>query len=60
VQGAQVMQLTDFPAGFRPIVQPIDTWFLSRKIGLLFEAKVGTGRLMVCSMDLERNLDSRP
>ena len=60
VQGAQVMQLTDFPSGFRPIVQPIDTWFLSRKIGLLFEVKVGTGRLMVCSMDLERDLDKRP
>lgn len=60
VQGAQVMQLTDFPEGFRPIVQPIDTWFLSRKIGLLFEARVGGGRLMVCSMDLERNLDQRP
>lgn len=57
---AQVMQLTDFPAGFQPIIQCIDTWFLNRKIGMLFEARVGNGRIMVCSIDLQRNLDRRP
>ena len=36
---AQVMQFTDFPATFQPTVQSIDTWFISRKIGMLFEAK---------------------
>lgn len=29
----QVMQLDSFPRGFSPIIQPIDTWFLSRKLG---------------------------
>ncbi|MCU7551188.1 beta-glucuronidase [Chitinophagaceae bacterium LB-8] len=49
---AQVMNLEDFPKGFKPIVQPIDTWFMNRRLALLLEAKVGNGKLMVCSADL--------
>ena len=59
VNRAQVMQFTDFPQDFQPLVQSIDTWFVSRKIGMLFEAKVGKGRLVMTTMDLTRNLDSR-
>jgi hypothetical protein len=54
------MWLKDFPHDFRPLVQPIDTWFLNRRLGLIFEAKVGNGRLMVCSANLSSNLNSRP
>jgi hypothetical protein len=39
------MELTDFPKSFQPIVQPIDTWFINRKLGMLFEAKAGTEKL---------------
>lgn len=60
VNRAQTMLLTDFPTGFEPIVQPIDTWFISRKLGMLFEAKVGGGKLMMTTIDLERNLRNRP
>jgi hypothetical protein len=60
VNKAQVMQFTDFPKGFQPLIQSIDTWFVNRKIGMLFEAKVGKGRLMVCSSDLQNSLDTRP
>lgn len=49
VNKAQVMHLEDFPKGFKPIVQPIDTWFMNRKLGLIFEAKVGNGKLLVSS-----------
>ena len=59
VNRAQVMQFTDFPADFQPLVQSIDTWFVSRKIGMLFEARVGKGRLVMTTMDLARNLDTR-
>lgn len=55
----QCMQLTDFPSSFRPLIQPIDTWFLNRKLGLLFEANVGKGKIMVSSADLSSNLDTR-
>jgi hypothetical protein len=57
---AQVMQFTDFPADFQPTVQSIDTWFLSRKIGMLFEANVGGGRLLMTSIDVQNGLDQRP
>ena len=53
---AQVMHLEDFPPGFRPLVQPIDTWFLNRRLGLIFEARVGKGRILVSSADLRPDL----
>ncbi|MBQ9363029.1 MAG: beta-glucuronidase [Bacteroidaceae bacterium] len=59
VNRAQVMQFTDFPKDFQPLVQSIDTWFVSRKIGMLFEAKVGNGKLVMTTMDLTHNLDTR-
>ena len=56
----QVMNLELFPPEFRPLIQPIDTWFLNRRLAVLFEAQVGKGKLMVCSSDLQSNLDERP
>jgi hypothetical protein len=52
VNKAQVMHLEDFPKEFRPIVQPIDTWFMNRKLGLIYEAKVGDGKLIVSTANL--------
>ncbi len=43
-----------------PIVHLIDDWFTARKLALVFEAKVGRGRILVCSADLESDLDTRP
>lgn len=60
IQKAQVMELNSFPAMFQPIVQPIDTWFINRKLGMLFEAKIGNGSIVVCSADLRSNLENRP
>ncbi len=56
----QVMNLELFPPEFKPLIQPIDTWFLNRRLAVLFEAQVGKGKLMVCSSDLQSNLDERP
>lgn len=53
VNKAQIMHLEDFPKTFRPLVQPIDTWFMNRRLALVFEAKVGNGRLIVSSAPLE-------
>jgi len=38
----------------------IDDWYICRKLGLVFEASVGKGKLMVCSIDLVKDLDKRP
>ena len=59
VNRAQVMQFTDFPKDFQPLIQSIDTWFISRKLGMLFEANVGNGKVVMTTMDLTNNLDRR-
>lgn len=60
INKAQVMHLEDFPESFRPLIQPIDTWFMNRRLAMLFEVKVGKGKLMVCSADLQNDLENRP
>jgi hypothetical protein len=41
-------------------VQVIDDWNTNRKLGLVFEATVGKGSLLVTSVDLQRELEQRP
>jgi hypothetical protein len=60
VSKSRAMILDAFPADFRPLVQVIDDWNTNRKLGLIFEAKVGGGKLLVCSIDLHTGLDQRP
>jgi hypothetical protein len=60
VRNSKAMILDDFSKDFRPIVQVIDDWNTNRKLGLLFEAKVGPGKLLVCSVDLKSDMENRP
>lgn len=60
VMHSKAMILNDLPANLTPLIQPIDTWFENRKLALLFETRTGNGKLMVCSIDLESNLNERP
>ena len=53
------MIMDDFAHDFRPLVYVIDDWFKNRKLGVLFEGKVGQGNLMVCSIDLDTDLENR-
>ncbi len=43
-----------------PIVRIIDDWFTNRSLGLVIEAKVGNGKLLITGSDLIKNLDKRP
>ena len=52
--------LDGLPPELQPIVQPIDDWNTCRRLGLLFEAKVGPGKLMLCTMDLQSDQAKRP
>jgi hypothetical protein len=54
LQHSRTVVLDDTPASFRPIVQVIDHLARNHKLGNLFEARVGPGRLLVCSMDLPK------
>jgi hypothetical protein len=54
------MNLEDFPTDFRPLIQPIDTWFMNRRLALVFEAKVGKGKIIVSSADLGPDVQNKP
>ena len=57
---ARAMILDDFPAKLRPTVQVIDDWVTNHRLGLLFEANLSRGKLMVCSVDLKNDLETDP
>ena len=59
VNKAQVMNLCELPASYQPAIQPIDTWHVSRKLGMMVEANVLGGKLLMTTMDLSRDLDRR-
>ena len=52
----RAINLDRLPRELSPIVSAIDDWNRNWKLGLIFEAKVGKGRLLVTSFDL--NADS--
>ena len=56
---AQVMNLSELPKDYQPPIQPIDTWHVSRKLGMLIEAKVLKGTLLMTTMDITSKLDQR-
>ena len=59
VKNARAVNLDRLPKDLQPIVQPIDDWNRNYKLGLIFEAKVARGKLLVSSADLENDLDKR-
>ncbi|MBN1125888.1 MAG: discoidin domain-containing protein [Sedimentisphaerales bacterium] len=57
---SQIMICNDLPPALRPIVQVIDDWVTNRRLGLVFEAKVDRGKILVCSVDISSDLVNRP
>ena len=55
----QVVNMGELPRELKPMVQPVDTWHISRKLGMMFEVKVGKGKLLLTTMDLDSDLDHR-
>lgn len=54
-----VLRLDAFPAALRPIVRVVDSFVGNRNLMLIFEAKVGAGRMVVCGADIVTDLPSR-
>ena len=52
--------LDEFNPELKPIVRVIDDWFKNRRLALVFEAKVGKGKLIVSGIDLHTNITNRP
>jgi hypothetical protein len=55
LHNARAVNLDRLPKNLRPIVSAIDDWNRNYKLGLIFEARVGSGKLLVCSADLNGN-----
>ena len=58
VNSSRGLVLDDLPGDLQPIVQVIDDWNTFRKLGLVFEGRVGGGRLLICAIDLDSDLDA--
>ncbi len=56
---ADAVQLDSLPVELKPIVRIIDDWVTNRRLALLFEAKVGEGRILVSGADLVNDLENR-
>ena len=44
----------------QPLVRIIDNWFTARSLGMIVELKVGAGKLLICSADLNTQDKDRP
>lgn len=44
----------------KPLVQIIDDFHRNNKLAAVFEVKVGKGKLLACSLDIETDLENRP
>lgn len=60
LRDAKGINLKYYPADFRPIVQPVDEWNRNYKMGLVLEAKVGAGSLLLVTSDLEKEQAANP
>lgn len=57
---ASAIRLNGTAESYRPIVQAIDRPDRNHKLALIYETKVGNGKLLVCTLDLNRDLEQRP
>ncbi len=52
--------LDELSQNFKPLVQVIDNYSRNHRLANVFQAQVGKGKLMVCSIDIETDLTKRP
>jgi hypothetical protein len=60
VTRSRAMILDSLPASLLPTVQVVDDWVTNRRLALVVEAKVGKGKILICSIDLKTDLANRP
>jgi hypothetical protein len=55
IEGSHAIVLDSCPKEFRPLVQVVDNFSRNHRLGSVFEAKVGPGKLLVCSLQLNQD-----
>jgi hypothetical protein len=56
---SNAISLDDFKNKPDPIVRIIDDWVTNKNLAMVFEAKVGGGKLIVAGVDLQSDLETR-
>jgi hypothetical protein len=59
-EGTNAFILDDVPGDITPIVQVIDDFHRNHKLGMVLEARVGAGKLLLCSLPLSEDLSAQP
>lgn len=57
IKASRLAILDHGPRELRPIVQMVDNFERNHKLGLLYEVKVGEGKVLVCTSDLSQVLE---
>jgi len=57
---SNAIKMDSVAIGMQPIIRVIDDWVTANSLGLVFECRVGTGKLIVSGIDLVSNQDKRP
>jgi hypothetical protein len=54
IHGVRSVNLTSAPLDLRPVVSAIDDWNRNWRLGVIFECRVGKGRLLVSAIPLDK------
>ena len=57
---SNAIELNKLSPEIKPIVRAIDDWVTNRPLALLFELKIGKGKLLISGIDLNQNIQNRP
>lgn len=60
MKGSRALIMDDLTSRLEPMAWNIDHMVYGRKLGSLFEAKVGNGKLIVCTFDLLNQINEYP
>ena len=59
-KNARTIELDSVKENLQPVVRMVDNFYKNRNLGLIFEVRVGEGKLLFCSTDLGNNMENRP
>ncbi len=59
MSNSNAIVLDQFSPNLKPIVRIVDDWFENRRTALIFEVKIGEGKLLISGVDLHTNLSER-
>jgi hypothetical protein len=57
---SEAMVLDELKTNIRPLIQFVPDFNRNRKMAALMEARVGEGSLIICMMDLQTDIETRP